>query len=99
MYTNRNSMVLLQFITRLLLSGLFIVPALGKFSDMKKTRQSIINFGLPASLSHIISYSLPLAEAFIGVMLLLTFSAWWGAIGALILLLLFSLTIGINIVK
>src|SRR5437764_1451984 len=84
---------------RLLLAAVFAVAALTKVADRAGTRQAIMNFGLPALLAGPLGLLLPAAELAVAVALVPTVSAWWGAIGAFTLLLLFSAGIGVNLAR
>jgi methylamine dehydrogenase accessory protein MauD len=84
---------------RLLLAAVFVVAALGKLADRPGSRQAIIDFGLPSSLAGPFSILLPLAELAVAAALIPTSTAWWGAIGALALLLLFVVAIGVNLAR
>ena len=86
-------------IARLLLALVFVTAGVAKLSDRKGSRQAIIDFGLPAALATPLGILLPLAELAVGAVLIPTASAWWGALGALALLLLFIGGSGINLVR
>jgi peroxiredoxin/uncharacterized membrane protein YphA (DoxX/SURF4 family) len=86
-------------IARLVLAALFILAALAKLSDLKGSRKAIIEFGLPAVLASPLALLLPLAELGVGAALIPGSSAWWGALGALGLLLLFVVGISINLAR
>ena len=94
-----NTMDILLFIARLLLAGVFVVAGLSKLADRVGSRQALINFGVPASLAAPFGLALPVVELIIAVMLIPTPSSWWGALGALLLLLLFIAGIGANLAK
>ncbi len=80
-----------------LLALVFVVAGVAKLADRPGSRQAIINFGLPAALAAPLGVLLPLAELAVAATLIPTTTAWWGAIGALALLLLFVAGIGINL--
>jgi len=84
-------------ITRLALAAVFSLAGVAKLSDLKGSRQAIIDFGLPAVLASPLALLLPLAELGVGAALIPASSAWWGALGALGLLLLFVVGISINL--
>src|SRR5438876_7735029 len=92
-------MDVLLLLARLLLAGVFLVAGLGKLADRGGSRQALIDFGVPAALASPLGILLPLAELAVAVALLLPRSAWWGAIGALTLLLLFIAGIGYNLTR
>jgi peroxiredoxin/uncharacterized membrane protein YphA (DoxX/SURF4 family) len=92
-------MELALLIARLLLAGVFVVAGLAKLADRAGSEQSLRNFGVPASLAGPLGILLPLAELAVAAALLPATSAWWGALGALALLLLFIAGIGYNLAQ
>jgi len=84
---------------RLLLAAMFAVAGLAKLWDPAGSRQALIGFGLPAALATPLGRLLPLAELAVAVALVPTISAWWGALGALALLLVFVAGIGYNLAR
>src|SRR5215216_414014 len=84
-------------IARLVLGALFSLAGVAKLSDLKGSRKAIIDFGLPAVLASPLAVLLPLAELGVGAALIPASSAWWGALGALGLLLFFVVGISINL--
>jgi thiol-disulfide isomerase/thioredoxin len=86
-------------IVRLLLATVFSVAGLAKLADRAGSRQALIDFGVPAVLATPFGILLPLTELVLAVTLLPSTSAWWGAVGALVLLLLFVSGIGINLAR
>ena len=81
-------------IARLVLAAVFAVAAWGKLSDPTGTRHAVLEFGVPSRLAGAVSLLLPLAELIVACLLLLPGSAVLGAVGALLLLALFTVTIG-----
>ncbi len=86
-------------IARLLLALVFAVAAVTKLADRVGSRQAIADFGLPAALATPLGILLPLAELAVAAALIPTSTAWWGAIGALALLLLFVTGIAVNLAR
>ena len=86
-------------VARLVLAAVFAVAGLAKLADRAGTRQALRNFGIPAALASPLGVLLPLAELAVAVALVPRPSAWWGAAGALALLLLFVVGIGINLAR
>jgi uncharacterized membrane protein YphA (DoxX/SURF4 family)/thiol-disulfide isomerase/thioredoxin len=83
-------MGLVLLLARLLLVLVFFVAGLAKLADRSGSQQALRDFGVPALLAAPLGILLPLAELAVAVALVPTVSAWWGAVGALLLLLLFS---------
>lgn len=79
---------------RLLLSAVFGVAALAKLADREGSRRSLQDFGVPDSLVPAATVLLPVAELVVAVALLPAGTAWWGAVGASALLLVFLAAIG-----
>lgn len=84
---------------RLLLATVFFVAGVAKLADLKGSRKSAIEFGVPAALAGPFGLLLPLVEFTVAGTLIPASTALWGAIGALALLLLFALGIGVNLVR
>ena len=92
-------MSLVLLFARLLLALVFVIAGLTKLADRSGSRQALRDFGVPALLAAPLGILLPLAELAVAVALIPTVSAWWGALGALALLLLFVAGIGYNLAR
>jgi peroxiredoxin len=92
-------MTLALLIARVLLSVVFLVAGIAKLADLAGSRAALRDFGVPAQLATPLGTLLPLAELAVAVALLLPATAWWGALGALVLLLLFVAGIGYNLAR
>ena len=86
-------------IARLLLAGVFLVAGLAKLSDRAGSRQGMLDFGVPAALAAPLGILLLLAELAVAAALIPVSTAWWGAAGALALLLLFVMGISYNLAR
>src|SRR5919107_3474454 len=86
-------------IARLVLAAVFTIAGVAKLADLKGSRRAIIELGLPAVVASPLALLLPLAELGVGAALIPASSAWWGALGALGLLLLFVVGISINLAR
>jgi thiol-disulfide isomerase/thioredoxin/uncharacterized membrane protein YphA (DoxX/SURF4 family) len=84
---------------RLLLAAIFAVAGLAKLADRKSSGQAFIDFGVPASLATPLGPLLPLVELAVAVALIPAYSALWGVLGALTLLLTFIVGISINLAQ
>lgn len=87
------------FVGRLLLAGVFVAAGVSKLADRNGWRQALTEFGVPASLAAPLGVSLPVLEIVVAIILIPTATSWWGALGALVLLLLFSAGIGANLAQ
>src|SRR5436305_14191145 len=92
-------MALVLLIVRLLLCVVFLIAGLAKLADLAGSRQALRDFGVPARLAMPSGLLLPLAELAVAVALVAPVSAWWAALGALALLLLFVVGIGYNLAR
>lgn len=92
-------MAALLLIGRLLLVLIFSVAGIAKLADRSGSRRAITNFGLSAALAAPLGIILPLAELAVAAALIPTATAWWGALGALALLLMFVIGISANLAR
>jgi uncharacterized membrane protein YphA (DoxX/SURF4 family) len=86
-------------IARLLLGAVFTLAGVAKLADREGSRQAIVDFGAPSALAAPLGLLLPLAELVVAATLLPASTAWWGAMGALTLLLVFVVGISINLAR
>src|SRR5215207_7375676 len=82
---------------RLLLAGVFGVAGVAKLRDLEGSRRGVRDFGVPEGLTGPLGIVLPLAE--LAVALVPAATAWWGALGAAGLLLVFVAAIGTNLAR
>lgn len=82
-----------------LLTLVFVVAGSSKLADPKGSRRALIDFGFPAALARPLGLLLPLAELAVAAALLPAATAPYGALGALALLLLFVVGIGLNLAR
>jgi len=90
-------MSIVLLLARLVLVVVFLVAGVGKLLDLKGSQQAMRDFSLPDFLAAPLGILLPFAELAVAVALIPTASAWWGALGALVLLLLFVAGIAYNL--
>jgi peroxiredoxin/uncharacterized membrane protein YphA (DoxX/SURF4 family) len=86
-------------IARLLLASVFAVAGVAKLADREGSRQAIVDFGVPKALAAPLGLLLPLGELTVAATLLPAPTAWWGALGALALLLVFVVGISVNLAR
>jgi thiol-disulfide isomerase/thioredoxin len=84
-----------ELVLRLLVAGIFITAGAGKLLDLQGSRDTMVAFGVPESLSQLAGTLLPVAELLVAVALLPTASARVGAIAATVLLVLFTAGVGV----
>ena len=73
-------------LTRVLLAVVFATAGVGKLLDLKASRESLRDFGMPAGVANAAGVLLPIAELVTAVLLLLAPTAQIGAVLALLLL-------------
>ncbi|MEA2594373.1 MAG: hypothetical protein QOF01_842, partial [Thermomicrobiales bacterium] len=76
-------------LARLVLAAVFVVAGFAKLADREGSRRGLEGFGLPKAAAQPVSLLLPLAEIAVAILLLPRGTAWWGGVGALVLLGLF----------
>ncbi len=86
-------------LARIFLAGVFALSGITKLADLDGSRRAVAGFGVPERLARPIGIALPIAELVLAVLLLPVSTAWWGALGALLLLLCFIAGIGYNLRK
>ncbi len=84
---------------RLLLAAVFAGAGVAKLVDRAGSRNALVGFGVPSTLVTPLAILLPLAEIVVAVALVPLNTAWFGAIGALTLLLVFVAGIGYNLAR
>src|SRR5579883_104071 len=92
-----SSMSILLLVARWLLAVVFVVAALAKLADLRRSQKAMRDFGIPAPLAAPLGILLPFAELAITIALIVTPIALYGAIGALVLLGLFIIVISANL--
>src|SRR5919107_3648484 len=86
-------------LARLLLAAVFMVAGAAKLADREGSRRALADFGVPTTLAVPLGVLLPLAELAVAAALIPASTAWWGAAGALVLLLLFVAAIAANLAR
>lgn len=84
---------------RLLLAAVFLLAGAAKLADPVGSGKAFINFGLPRRLALILSLLLAPAEIVVAIALIPVRLAWYGACGALALLFIFIVGIGVNLAR
>src|SRR5438046_6948455 len=93
------SMSLLLLFARVLLCAVFLVAGLARLADLAGSRQAMRDFGVTSKLADVFGVFFPLAELAVAVALIFPLTVWWGAVGALVLLLIFVAGIGYNLAQ
>ncbi len=90
-------MSILLLVARLLLAVVFLVSGLAKIVDLRGSQKAVKGFGVPSFLATPLGTILPFAELAVAIALIPTASAFYGAIGAAFLLVVFIVGIGANL--
>jgi peroxiredoxin/uncharacterized membrane protein YphA (DoxX/SURF4 family) len=90
-------MSIVLLLARILLALVFGVAGFAKAARPASSRRALVEFGVPEKLATPLGWSLPVVEILVALALLPLVSAWWGAVAALALLLIFALGIGVNL--
>jgi len=91
--------MLLVLIARLVLAVVFAVAGVTKLVDRKGTRQAVTAFGAPKSSAGVLAVALPLAELAVAGLLLPATTALLGALGALLLLGVFTAAVAASLAR
>ncbi|HYP50259.1 MAG TPA: MauE/DoxX family redox-associated membrane protein [Pyrinomonadaceae bacterium] len=86
-------------IARIILAAVFAVAGIAKLFDRAGSEKAIVDFGVPESIAKPLSVLLPLAEIATAILLLPLATAWFGAVSALALLLVFVGGIAYNFAR
>ena len=78
-----------MLIIRIFLAAIFTLAGVGKLLDLKGSEKAVKDFGVPNDLAKPLAVALPVAELMIAVLLLPVSTAWFGAVGGFLLLLVF----------
>jgi peroxiredoxin len=89
----------LLILARSLLASVFGLAGATKLADRDGSRQGLVGFGVPSRLAAPLGLLLPALELTVAVALIPSSTAWWGAIGALGLLLVFLGGIGYSLAQ
>ena len=89
----------LGLVAGLTVAAVFAAAGLGKLTDRKGTRKAVAEFGAPDRLVAPLALLLPVAELGIAVALLFAATRPAGAVGALVLLGIFSTAIAVSLAR
>ncbi len=80
-------------------SAVFLVAGIAKLLDISGSREAVAGFGVPERLAPAVGVILPIFELCIAVALLVSATAWAGAVAALVLLLCFVAAIARSMIR
>jgi peroxiredoxin/uncharacterized membrane protein YphA (DoxX/SURF4 family) len=92
-------MSVLLLAARLVLAAVFVTAAFAKLADRAGSKEALRNFGIPGRLVTPVVLLLPMAELAVALALIPAWSARWGALGALALLVFFTIAIAANLAR
>jgi thiol-disulfide isomerase/thioredoxin/uncharacterized membrane protein YphA (DoxX/SURF4 family) len=92
-------MEIVLLMARLILAIVFGIAGVAKFADPEGSRKAMRGFGVPEALTTPFAWLLPIAEIIAAIALLPLSTAWFGGIGALVLLAAFLVGIGVNLAQ
>lgn len=92
-------MQLLLLVSRLLLAAVFLLAGSTKLADPRGWRRAVRDFSVPAFLVGPVMVLLPLVEVSVAIALLPAALAWYGARGALALLIAFLLAVAYAMIR
>jgi uncharacterized membrane protein YphA (DoxX/SURF4 family) len=69
-------------VCRLFLASVFVIAGVAKLADLSGSRRAVAAFGVPERVSTLVGSLLPVAEVTVGVALIPSFSARFGALAA-----------------
>jgi peroxiredoxin/uncharacterized membrane protein YphA (DoxX/SURF4 family) len=81
-------------VCRVVLAAVFVVAGVAKLADLEGSRRAVGEFGVPERFVTLLGGLLPVGELAVGLALLITPAARFGAVGAGVLLLAFIAAIG-----
>ncbi len=89
----------LILVAQVLLALVFAVAGISKLANPAGSRTAMTDFGVPHSIAPLAAVLLPLAELAVAAALVSAGWTWYGAAGALALLLIFIAGIGYNLAR
>lgn len=92
-------MEIVLLLARIILALVFGIAGFAKAADAAGLRRTLIEFGVPEKLAAPLGWTLPFVEILVALCLLPLASAWWAAVAALTLLLVFAVGIGANLTR
>lgn len=92
-------MGIVLLVARLLLALVFGVAGIAKAADPNGSRRAMIGFGVTEKLASALAWILSAVEVLIAIALIPLNTAWFGGLAAFILLLIFAVTIAVNLAR
>src|SRR5438067_9155740 len=92
-------MTIALLLIELILAAVFLTAGMAKLIQPSDSAAAVAGFGVPARFASKVSAALACTEVAVGVALLTPSMAWWGAAGALLLLLIFASFVAANLAR
>jgi thiol-disulfide isomerase/thioredoxin len=86
-------------IARVVLAGVFALSGVAKLVDHAASRRAMIDFGVPGVLAGPLGRLLPVTELLVALSLLFVATAWWSAVAATTLLVIFTIGMLVNLAR
>ncbi len=86
-------------VARIVLAAVLVLAALTKLADLRGSREAVAGFGVPGRLAGPLGTVLPIGELAVAIALLPTRTSRVGALGATLLLAVFTIAIGRSIAR
>lgn len=77
------------------LTFLWTYTGLDKFIRFEDSRKAFHNQAFPSELAEVLSYSIPVVELLIALLLLFSVTRWWGYLVSILLLTVFTTYVGL----
>src|SRR5947209_18100826 len=90
-------MLIALLVARLFLALAFAIAGAAKLADLPGSRRALEEFGLPRVFAFPLGTLLPIVEIAIAAVLIPTATAWWGALAALAVLVIFTAGIAVTL--
>ena len=74
---------------------LWTYTGMDKLIRFGESRKSFHNQTFPSELAEVLSYSVPMVELLIALLLLFSVTRWWGYLGSILLLTVFTTYVGL----
>ena len=86
-------------LARVVLALVFGLAGIAKLADLSTSRRTVEAFGVPRRIAEVLGTLLPVAELLVAAALLFQTTARWGAVGALVLLIVFSAGVAVALAQ
>ncbi|TXE03066.1 MauE/DoxX family redox-associated membrane protein [Algoriphagus aquimarinus] len=74
---------------------LWTYTGLDKLIRFTESRKAFLNQTFPAELAEILAYAIPITELLLALLLLFSVTRWWGYLGSILLLTVFTTYVGL----